>query len=237
MHMKPLIGITMNLDVQPTRNMNILDQDYGKAVYQAGGVPVPILGINQSISDLVKHLNGFVFSGGDDIHPRFYKEKPVPGARLTIAPDNRTRFEINLFKAAYRSKKPILAICGGEQLVNIALGGNLVQDIALQISKTIKHGASRRGDKIFHDVNIIKGTMLSHILKSSRIRVRSAHHQSVKNLGKGLRLSAQSPDQVIEAIEPKSGNFFIAVQWHPEKNPHDRNSKKIFSALINASKK
>ena len=76
--MKPLIGITMNLEVQPARNLNILDQDYGKAVLQAGGIPVPIIGIESAIPDLVKHLDGFVFTGGDDIHPRFYKEKPLP---------------------------------------------------------------------------------------------------------------------------------------------------------------
>jgi putative glutamine amidotransferase len=234
--MKPLIGITMNLDVQLNRNMNILDQDYGKAVYQAGGVPVPILGINQSIADLVKRLDGFVFSGGDDIHPRFYKEKPVPGARLTISPDDRTRFEVNLFKAAYRAKKPILAICGGEQLVNVALGGNLVQDIALQIPKAIKHGASQQGEKVFHEVDIADGTLLSRILRASKIRVRSAHHQSVKNLGRGLRLTATSRDQVIEALESQTGTFLIAVQWHPEKIPHDRYTKKLFKAFINASK-
>ncbi len=91
--MKPLIGITMNLEVQPARNLNILDQDYGKAVLQAGGIPVPILGIETSIPDLVKRLDGFVFTGGDDIHPRFYKEKPLPDARMLISPDGRTAFE------------------------------------------------------------------------------------------------------------------------------------------------
>lgn len=235
--MKPLIGVTMNLEVQPARNLNILDQDYGRAVLQAGGIPVPILGIDTSIPDLIKRLDGFVFTGGDDIHPRFYKEKPLSDSRMKISPDGRTTFEIELFKAAARAGKPVLAICYGTQLVNIALGGKLYQDIALQVSDPIKHVASSAGEKVFHFVDIFEGTMLSRIMGASRIRVRSAHHQSVKNPGRGLHLSAVAHDGVIEALEPRTKNFLIAVQWHPEKTPNDRYSKKLFKALVSASKK
>jgi putative glutamine amidotransferase len=235
--MKPLIGVTMNLEVQPARNLNILDQDYGRAVLQAGGVPVPILGMETSIPDLVKRLDGLLFTGGDDIHPRFYKEKLLPGARMTISPDARTAFEIALFKAAAKARKPVLAICFGTQLVNVALGGKLYQDIALQVPDPVKHGASRTGEKVFHFVDIFEGTLLSRIMGASRIRVRSAHHQSVKNPGRGLHLSAVAHDGVIEALEPRTKNFLIAVQWHPEKTLHDRYTKKLFEALVNASKK
>jgi putative glutamine amidotransferase len=235
--MKPLIGVTMNVEVQPARNLNILDQDYGRAVLQAGGIPVPILGIDTSVPDLVKRLDGFVFTGGDDIHPRFYKEKPLSDARMLISPDGRTTFEIALFKAAARAGKPVLAICYGTQLVNIALGGKLYQDIVLQVSDPIKHVASSAGEKVFHFVDIFEGTLLSRIMGASRIRVRSAHHQSVKNPGRGLHLSAVAHDGVIEALEPRTKNFLIAVQWHPEKTPNDRYSKKLFKALISASKK
>jgi putative glutamine amidotransferase len=235
--MKPLIGVTMNLEVQPARNLNILDQDYGRAVLQAGGIPLPILGMEVSIPDLVKRLDGFVFTGGDDIHPRFYKEKPLSDARMLISPDRRTAFEIALFKAASRAGKPILAICYGTQLVNIALGGKLYQDIVLQVSDPIKHGAARAGEKVFHFVDIFEGTLLSRIMGVSRIRVRSAHHQSVKNPGRGLHLSAIAHDGVVEALEPRTKNFLVAVQWHPEKTPNDRYTKKLFKALIGASKK
>jgi putative glutamine amidotransferase len=235
--MKPLIGITMNLEVQPARKLNILDQDYGKAVCQAGGIPVPLLGMNASVSDLAKQLDGFVFSGGDDIHPRFYKEKPLPNARMVISPDERTKFELALFKAAYKAKKPVLAICGGEQLVNVAFGGSLNQDIGLQVPKPIKHGASRPGEKVFHTVEILEGTLLSRIVGASSFRVRSSHHQSVKGLGRTLRIAAMSRDRVVEAVESGSSPFLIAVQWHPEKTPHDRYTKKLFKAFINASKK
>ena len=237
MNRKPLIGITMNLEEEPTRNLSILDQDYGKAVFRAGGFPVPILGIEASIPELVKRLDGFVFTGGDDIDPRFYKEKPLSGARLQISPDARTRFEIELFKAVSKAKKPVLAICCGAQLVNVALGGKLYQDIGLQVPDPIKHGAARPGEKVFHDVDIFEGTLLSRIMGAPRIRVRSAHHQSVKNPGRGLHLSAVSHDRVIEALEPRTNKFLLAVQWHPEKTPNDRYTKKLFKSLVIASKK
>lgn len=235
--MKPLIGITMNLEAQPTRNLNILDQGYGQAVYRAGGFPVPVLGLGPSIPELVKRLDGFVFTGGDDIDPRFYKEKPLSGARMQIAPHERARFEIDLFKAVTKAKKPVLAICYGAQLVNVALGGTLYQDIALQVPHPLQHGASRPGEKVFHDVDIFEGTLLSRIMGVSRVRVRSAHHQSVKNPGRGLHLSAVAHDRVIEALESKTENFLLAIQWHPEKTPHERYTKKLFEALINASQK
>ena len=235
--MKPFIGITMQLDVQSSRTMNILDQDYGKAVIKAGGIPVPVIGIDAGIPDLVKQLDGFIFTGGDDIHPRFYKEKPLAGMHLTIAPDERTTFEIALFKAAVKMRKPVLAICYGAQLINVSLGGRLYQDISQQVSDPIKHGPSHPGDKVFHYVDILEGTQLSRIMGAARIRVRSAHHQCIKNPGRGLHLSAVARDRVIEALEPRTNQFLIAVQWHPEKTPNDLYSKKLFAAFINAAKK
>ena len=234
--MKPLIGITMNLEIQPSRKLNILDLDYGKAVLQAGGIPVPLFGIDASIADVVRKIDGFVFSGGDDIDPGFYREKALANARITISPDDRTRFELKLFKALMKAKKPLLAICGGAQLANVALGGTLYQDISLQVPRPLRHGPSKSGEKVFHTVDILEGTLLSSILGSSRIRVRSSHHQSVKNPGRGFHLSAVAPDRVIEALELGTKQFLLAVQWHPEKMPNDRYTKKLFKALVNASK-
>lgn len=244
--MKPLIGITMNLEEQATRELNILDRDYGKAVAQAGGIPVPILGITDAVPDLVKALDGFIFTGGDDIHPKFYKEKPLSGVNLTVSPDARTKFELSLFKAVSKSKKPVLAICYGAQLINVALGGRLFQDIPRQIPKALKHGAAKPGEKIYHPVNIFEGTKLCSMvgLEDCRasgnctIKVRSAHHQSIKNPGKGLRLSAVSPDGVYEALEARSKDtYLIAVQWHPEKTPNDPYTKRLFKAFVNAARK
>jgi putative glutamine amidotransferase len=191
----------------------------------------------------VKQLSGFLFTGGDDVHPRFYKEKPLVGVRMNLSPDARTRFEMDLFKAVAKAKKPVLAICHGAQLVNVALGGSLYQDITLQIPRAIKHGPAKSGEKVFHPVNIFEGTQIFHIMGDCRltgdcsIKVRSSHHQSIKNPGRGLRLAAVSSDGVFEALEARSkNNFLIAVQWHPEKTPNDRYTKKLFAAFVNASK-
>lgn len=238
--MKPLIGITMNREDQAARTLQTVDLDYGKAVLQAGGIPVPLLGIEQAIPDLVRKLDGFLFTGGDDIHPRFYKERPLAGARLRVDSDERVRFEIKLFRAAVNAKKPVLAICYGAQLANVALGGTLYQDIKRQIPKALKHGADKNGGKVFHGVDIFEGTRLCGIMGhcgngNCSIRVRSAHHQSIKNPGRGLRLAAVSPDGVYEALEARGAGFMVAVQWHPEKTPTDKATKKLFAALINAS--
>ncbi len=243
--MKPLIGITMNLEEEPSRDLNILDQDYGKAVLRAGGVPVSVPGFAEAIPDLVRRLDGFVFTGGDDIHPRFYKEKPLAGAKLRLALDRRVRFDMKLFRAAVQARKPVLAVCYGAQLVNVALGGTLYQDIGMQVPKAQKHGSSRPGEKVFHSVSIFEGTKLCKALDfsvpcrsgSSSIKVRSSHHQSVKNPGTGLRLAAVSSDGVYEALESRGKTFVLAVQWHPEKTPSDLTTRKLFSALINASRR
>ncbi|MBS1127707.1 MAG: putative glutamine amidotransferase [Nitrospirae bacterium] len=240
--MKPLIGITMNLEERAARYLNILDQDYGKAVLQAGGIPVPVLGIKQSIPDIMRQLDGFLFTGGDDIHPRLYHERPLAGAKLMLTTDNRVKFEIDLFKAAVKARKPVLAVCYGAQLVNVALGGKLYQDIALQVPKAIRHGAAKAGEKVFHRVSIFEGTRLCRIMGNyatgdCSIRVRSAHHQSIKNPGKGLRLSAVSPDGVFEALESRGKNYLVAVQWHPEKTLTDGPSQLLFESLIHASRR
>jgi putative glutamine amidotransferase len=240
--MKPLIGITMNVEEEPSRTLNILDQDYGTAIMQAGGVPVPVLGIEQSIPDLVKKLDGFLFTGGDDIHPRFYRERPLAAANLRLASDKRVRFEMKLFRAAVKAKKPVLAVCYGAQLVNVALGGTLYQDIKRQVPKALKHAAEKKGEKVFHSVDIFEGTRLCGIMGNCgngncSIRVRSSHHQSIKNPGRGLRLAAVSPDGVYEALESRGASFLIATQWHPEKTLGDQATRKLFSALIGASRR
>lgn len=242
--MKPLIGVTMNLEKDPSKKINTLDLDYGAAVVQAGGIPVPILGIDQAIPDLVKRLDGFLFTGGDDIHPRHYKQKPLAGAKLRLEDDDRVQFELKLFKAAAASKKPILAICYGAQLANVALGGTLYQDITLEVPKALKHGAAKAGEKVFHTVSVFEGTKMCHILGQGdcriagdcSIKVRSAHHQSVKNPGRGLRLSAVSQDGVFEAMEGRGKQFLIVVQWHPEKNLSHCGTQKLLSAFIAAAR-
>jgi putative glutamine amidotransferase len=242
MFMRPLIGLTMNLERQATRTLSSVDLDYGKAVLQAGGVPVPLMGIEETIPDLVRKLDGFLFTGGDDIHPGFYHEKPQKGTGLHREEDSRVRFEMKLFRAAAKARKPVLAVCYGAQLANVALGGTLFQDIKRQLPRAIKHKASKKGEKVFHTVDIFEGTKLSGILGncgtgSCSIRVRSSHHQSIKNPGRGLRLAAVAPDGVYEALESRGQGFLLTIQWHPEKTLADQATRKIFAALVGACRK
>jgi putative glutamine amidotransferase len=241
--MKPLIGITMNIEEQASRDLNILDQDYGRAVARAGGVPVAIPGIDAAVPDLVQRLDGFLFTGGDDIHPRFYRERLMAGAGMHLVPDKRVRFELKLFRAAAAAKKPVLAVCYGAQLVNVALGGTLYQDIGRQVPRALQHGPSRPGEQVLHPVSVFEGTTLYRILGNRArtgdriIRVRSSHHQSIKNPGRGLRLAAVAADGVYEALESRGRTFLVAVQWHPEKAPADSATRKLFGALVAASRR
>lgn len=238
--MKPLIGATMSLEKETSQTWNSINLDYGKAILQAGGIAVPVLGIQETIPDLVKRLDGFLFTGGDDIHPRFYHEKPRKRAGLHMDSDNRVRFEIKLFRAAVKARKPVLAVCYGAQLANIALGGTLFQDIKSQIPKSISHSTpSKNTGPSYHTVDVFEGTKLCAIIGNCgngncTIRVMSSHHQSIKNPGRGLRLAAVAPDGVYEALESRGPGFLLAVQWHPEKTLSDRATKRIFSALVNA---
>jgi putative glutamine amidotransferase len=124
----------------------------------------------------------------------------------------------------------------------VALGGTLYQDIALQVPNSLRHGAAKTGEKIMHPVSIFEGTKLCKIMGNCAtgnctIRVRSSHHQSIKNPGRGLRLAAVSPDGVFEALESRGKHFLLVVQWHPEKTLNDRSSSKLFDALVNASRR
>jgi putative glutamine amidotransferase len=166
----------------------------------------------------------------------------IPGTRLRLDSDKRVRFELALFRTAAKARKPVLAICYGAQLVNVALGGSLYQDIKRQVPKSMRHGTEKKGGKVFHSVDIFEGTNLCAIMGNCAdgncsLRVRSAHHQSIKNPGRGLRLAAVSPDGVYEALEGRGSAFLIATQWHPEKMPADKATRKLFTALVNASRK
>ncbi|MBI5406246.1 MAG: gamma-glutamyl-gamma-aminobutyrate hydrolase family protein [Nitrospirae bacterium] len=249
--MPPIIAITAKTEELRGRPQTTIPDAYAKAVEEAGGIPliIPILGKRENIASIARarFAHGFIFSGGDDIHPRYYGEKPL--LNLDLSPDERTDFEIALFREAIGLQKPILGICLGAQLINIALGGSLYQDIPTQIPNSLNHRA-------VHTVTIKEGTLLHRIfgdnnlntlslrerdkvrvgLSPNEIPVTSAHHQAVKTPGKGLTPSAPSPDGVIEAIEMTDYPFLIGVQWHPEQEPDNDQTKRLFKAFVEAAK-
>ncbi len=226
--MKPLIGITQ--DIEPRKNggwKTYVDKAYEDAVYRAGGMPVllPVLEKFDELPELVSRLDGVLFSGGEDIHPRYYGEE-ITGP-MDLSPDMRTEFEFKLLEEALARQKPVLAICLGIQALNVHLGGTIIQDMP-------NHKDRSLGVKLTHEASVVEGTLLRKIVKDDLLRVNSTHHQAVKELGKGLVTCATAPDGIIEAVELPGAGFVLGVQWHPEKTMDKPASRKIFSAFIKA---
>lgn len=172
---------------------------------------------------LVEDLDGLVLQGGSDVSPRTYGESPL---RPEWSGDAiRDSYEINLVKECFRQKKPILGVCRGTQLLNVALGGTLYQDIQTQVPKSRIHRDWNIYDQNFHEIEFVEKSGLARLFpKKKRAKVNSVHHQAVKDIGKNLRIEARSTDDnVIEAIRYTGRSYALAIQWHPEfQDPGDR---------------
>jgi putative glutamine amidotransferase len=193
---------------------------------KALGFLIPTVHPNGSISlqDIVSDLDGLVLQGGSDVSPKNYGEEPL---KPEWAGDYiRDQYEIALVKECVRQKKPILGICRGAQLLNVAFGGSLYQDINTQIPEATTHRHWETYEQNFHEVAFQKGSLLETTFKSASAKVNSIHHQAIKKLGKDLKVEAVSKDDnVIEAIRLDSEPFVYAFQWHPEF--HDPKDKSI----------
>ena len=184
---------------------------------KALGFLIPTLHSNSliSIKDIVADLDGLVLQGGADVSPQNYNEAPL---KPEWSGDYvRDQYEIALVKECVKQHKPILGICRGAQLLNVAFGGSLYQDINTQLPQAKVHRHWETYDQNFHEVEFQKGSLLEQIFKKSRARVNSIHHQAIKTLGQGLKVEALSKeDNIIEAIRLKAERFVYAFQWHPE---------------------
>ena len=218
-HCKPLIGITGRRSVGSVigsprgfadAHLDVYLSEYATAVAHAGGIPAHIA-LDCEAGEIVEHLDAIVFSGGEDVDPRLYKESPGPFT-LKIDP-HRDQFELALFSAALDLGIPILGICRGQQLINVALGGTLIQDLAIGEGESHASLAYPR-DHRTHRVETEPGSVIGKTYGDSVI-VNSFHHQAVNALGQGLRATAHASDGVIESIELE-GAPVVAVQWHPE---------------------
>jgi len=214
-----------------------LKRSYYEAVEKSGGVPLILPNTKKLnlIDQMLKVVDGLVISGGNDVDPQFYKEKKK--ARNLNLTKERDLFEIALVRKARRKKIPVLAICRGMQLVNVAFGGTLYQDFSFE-KKFFDHtleGSSCYNKK--HSVVIQDKTKLYSIIGRNRIEVNTSHHQMVKKIAPGFIVSAWSEkDEVIEGIETKDDNFLVCVQWHPELMK-DKSSRLLFDSLIRAASK
>jgi len=201
------------------------------------GVEVVQLSYSEKNIQDFDSCDGFVLTGGIDVHPAFYQNARVDYPNTTVLNESRDLFEMQVFEYARQQNKPVLAICRGLQLVNIALGGNLIQD--LQENGFENHRKGPDGDRE-HKIEVKPGTLLAQIAGVQHGFVNSAHHQGLDQIADGLQVSAFSEDGVVEAIEYKDANkpFLLAVQWHPERiqipSSNLAFSQNIRSAFIDA---
>ncbi len=236
---KPIIGITTD-DYLPERAPKysenfILRKNYCSAVEKAGGVPIIIPYSINLVNNYSNFLDAIVISGGNfDVDPSHFGEEI--NSHVIQTKPSRTDFEINIIKEMLGDNKPVLGICGGQQLLHVILGGKLIQHIPDEINTEINHEQPNPRNQPGHKVEIRKASLLYDIIGKSILDVNSAHHQAVKDKPDGVTLNAFAPDGVIEGIESKNYNFCLGVQWHPEFLVNDYDIK-IFRALIDASKK
>jgi putative glutamine amidotransferase len=225
---RPVIGVpTQNLqsiggvpaDIPPSWAMS---QRYIRALTAAGALPwmIPLVGDEQeTMRGIYEELHGIFLPGGADIEPTNYGEQPL--ARCDKGDPARDEVELMLVRWALVDHKPVLGVCRGLQLVNLAAGGTLYQDLAEQMPGAIKHdyfpfGGRFARDHLAHEVAVAEHTKLAEVYGPGPLEVNSMHHQGIRRLGSSLVASAVAPDGLVEGIESEDGSYLVAVQWHPE---------------------
>lgn len=208
-----------------------------RAILAAGGRPylLPSALPLEQIPEVVREFDGFLVSGGGDIHPDFFGAEMHP----TIGGIDRERdeFELALCREVVEMDKALLGICRGQQVLNVAMGGDLVVDIPSMLPEAEDHRwwPYYKRNRLAHPVRVAENSQLAGILGGTELGVNSLHHQSVKHVGKGLMVSAVAPDGVIEALEMPDKRFVVTVQWHPEWLQEYEPMRRMFSALVEAS--
>lgn len=231
MNHKPVIGIT-------AAHCNEELKSYPRALYveavkQAGGQPIllpPIATVEDAV-EIIALIDGLILTGGGDISPLLLGEEPQRGIGECL-PD-RDYSEILLTQKALAVDLPLLGICKGIQVLAVAAGGKIYQDIISQCPQSLEHKQKAPRDFPWHQVDL-KESKLKVLLEEEWIAVNSVHHQAVSEAPQGFIISALAPDGIIEAIEKVGARFCLGVQWHPEVMGQDKNSQRIFSQLINA---
>jgi putative glutamine amidotransferase len=234
----PLIGITTDRYLGGLGlTQQGITQAYIESVYQAGGCPVlvPLGGPSDAYVELVKRLDGILFTGGGDVQPAAYASQPHP--RVAYVDEDRDRVEIALLPLTIERRLPFLGVCRGLQVINVALGGTLFEDIADQRPDSLKHDYSPGYPRNFlaHPVDIKAESLLAQVLGVHQAQVNSLHHQAARRLAAGLVPNAFSPDGVVEGLELPDYPFGLAVQWHPEWLQEQLCMRALFRAFIQAA--
>lgn len=239
---KPIIGITCSIRPGNRKRrfptpyaFEYLNFPYHQAIEKAGATPVLLSNLLdlESIDDILGLLDGLLMSGGGDVFPRFYQQQVK--AKLISTAMQRDEFEIKLAQKAHKERIPVLGICRGAQVINVAFGGSLLQDFKLKPGY-LDH--TRKGRNLYlrkHQVEVKEDTLLFSIVKKKKVTVNTSHHQMIGELAPVFEVSARSAkDQVIEAIEYRS-RLILGVQWHPEVMK-DISSNRIFKWLIDQAR-
>ena len=232
----PVIGVTLDSEAPggyARMPWYALRQNYCTAVAHAGGVPLPLPHLPDLVAAYLDRLDGLVLTGGAfDVDPALFGAT-VRHATVTLKAD-RTRFELALLTGALARDMPVLGICGGQQLLNVALGGVLIQHIPDEVAGALAHEQPNPRTEAGHEVMVTPGSLLHRVVVETTVAVNSAHHQAVRAVGPGVVVSARAPDGVIEAIEVPARRFCLGVQWHPEYEITPADSR-LFAALVQAA--
>jgi len=232
----PIVAVTATTRAVGNQEKVQVNSAYTDAIRAAGLIPLIVPPVEaEDVPALLDAVQGLVLTGGEDVDPAFFgaARHPETGA----ANDLRDRCELALAREAAARRLPTLAICRGVQVLNVALGGSLVQDIPSEIGRSIEHDAETARSKRVHAIDIDQGSLLAGIVGATRIGTNSFHHQSVERLAQGLKTIAKSPDGVVEAVECTDRAWWaVGVQWHPEEltNTPEDWDRKLFAAFATA---
>jgi putative glutamine amidotransferase len=233
---RPLIGVTLDAE-KPGGYSKFpwyaLRQNYLDAIDAAGGLAVALPHEPDRVADYLERIDALVVTGGAfDVDPSYYggSEKHA----TVITKDRRTAFEFGVTKGALAQNKPVLGICGGQQLLHVVLGGKLIQHIPDSIEKPLAHEQPNPRDEAGHTVKVTRNTQLYRIVGVDELAVNSAHHQAAADAPKGVVINATASDGVIEGIEAPQYRFCIGVQWHPEFHISEGDAR-LFRAFLGAA--
>lgn len=231
---RPCIGITTAHNTE--QDYYYCRNNYIGGIKQAGGVPVLLLpqADQDALLYCAKKIDALLLSGGGDLQPFLFGEEPH--WKLGEFDPERDDFEIGMLRLMIDLGKPVLGICRGIQLLNVALGGTLYQDLASQLPSSLQHQQEAPRKCPTHFVTVIPDSRLATILGTTRLRVNSLHHQAIREAAPGLQVTARADDGVIEGMESPDQPWLLGVQWHPEGMwEHDQAAASLFRALVHAA--